>query len=163
MSTGLYPMSYQALVDALDPAGGYTVKIVSKKAASISSFEECFRRLFLQPRQYMSRSGMLPYQVMFKRTYQMIKQSLGKAYAVEFSELFAEYLRALHWILPYPRDNRFMRTDRKEICVWSNYLPSQVVGSRKVLSLAHLLHQPADSWNCGKTHRWYPFSLLYLI
>src|SRR5271170_779946 len=69
----------------------------------------------------MGWSGVLPYQVMFKRTYQMIQQSMGKAYAVEFSELFAEYLRALHWLLPYPRDNQFMRTDHKQIWVWSNY------------------------------------------
>jgi len=41
----------------------------------------------------------------------MIQQSMGKAYAVEFSELFAEYLRALHWILPYLRDNWFMDSD----------------------------------------------------
>src|SRR5271163_2756246 len=104
----------------------------------LSSFEECFRRLFLQPRKYMNRTGTLPYQVMFKQTYQMIKQTMGMAYAAEFSELFAEYLRALHWILPYPRDNRFMRTDHKEIWVWSNYLPMGSIFSRKSISLAYL-------------------------
>ena len=162
MSTGRYPMSYQALVDALDPAANYTVKIVSHASASISSFEECFRRLFLQPRKYMNRTGTLPYQVMFKQTYQMIKQTMGKAYAVEFSELFAEYLRALHWILPYPRDNRFMRTDHKEIWVWSNYLPMGSIFSRKSISLAHLLRQPTSSWHRGHTDRQCPFSLLCL-
>jgi len=105
----------------------------------------------------MGRSGMLPYQVMFKRTYRMIEQTMGKAYAVEFSGLFAQYRRALHWILRYPRDNRFMRTDHKEIWVWSNYLPDQ--GSRKFILLAHL-RQPISNWHSGRTHRQCLFSLL---
>src|SRR5271163_4544521 len=45
MSTGRYPMSYQALVNALDPAANYTVKIVSNASACSrplrNAFDDC--------------------------------------------------------------------------------------------------------------------------
>ena len=56
MSTGRYPMSYQALVDALDPAANYTVKIVSHASASISSLLK-LRRLGVLKLRMVLRNG----------------------------------------------------------------------------------------------------------
>jgi hypothetical protein len=153
MSTGRYPMSVDALRDALDPAAGYQVKIVSHPTARISSYEDWFHRMFVRPQEATGDRGVLAYQVLFQRSYRMVQERMGKGSAIAFSRLFSDYLRRLHWILPYPGRRRFLEVEGKQLRMWSNWSRDIRGGVRSSIPLRRLLAPGVGQWQKGQTNR----------